>query len=58
MATAGNADALGVPGLTGMIRPGHPADLVVIDGVDFAARAPKVLEVVVTGRRLVSPETP
>ncbi|SCF18069.1 hypothetical protein GA0074695_4065 [Micromonospora viridifaciens] len=47
-----------MPGLTGMIRPGHPADLVVIDGVDFAARAPKVLEVVVTGRRLVSPETP
>ncbi|MFD2762527.1 amidohydrolase family protein [Micromonospora eburnea] len=57
LATAGNADALGVPGLTGMIRPGHPADLVVIDGVDFAARAPKVVEVVVAGRRLVSSET-
>ncbi|MCX4469602.1 amidohydrolase family protein [Micromonospora sp. NBC_01655] len=58
LATAGNADALGVPGLTGMIRPGHPADLVVMDGVDFATRASKVLEVVVAGRRLVPPGTP
>jgi imidazolonepropionase-like amidohydrolase len=58
LATGGNADALGVPGLTGLVRPGHPADLVVIDGVDFAARAPKVLEVVVAGKRLVSPGTP
>jgi imidazolonepropionase-like amidohydrolase len=58
LATAGNADALGVPGLTGMIRAGHPADLVVIDRADFAARAPKVHEVVVAGRRLSSPRTP
>lgn len=45
-ATSGNADALGAEGVTGQVRPGHPADLTVIDSADLAARPPNVLAVV------------